>query len=273
MPLCRWDARDGRSRSLLTARRGIFSRPATNGAQAGPRTAALSGRSGSAAVPADTFDAIVSLHAVIHVPRAEHAAVFAEFERVLEPGGRLLTALGNERWEGNNEDWLETGTEMAWSFHGRKRNRELLAEAGFSVTDVETVDDELGGVSRLSGRERSPIPAHSVFAGGSTASASVSVTRMPFEARWRIWRRTKSSSVVPRVARMTSPRAQRGASSARRAVRPVDATHPVRRRRARVRRPAGRYPRRRRGRRPAWSVRRGGTRQAASPGWRVASRR
>ncbi|NHN62183.1 class I SAM-dependent methyltransferase [Haloarcula sp. JP-Z28] len=96
--------------------------------------------------PADTFDAIVSLHAVIHVPRAEHAAVFAEFERVLEPGGRLLTALGNEQWEGNNEDWLETGTEMAWSFHGRKRNRELLAEAGFSVTDVETVDDELGGV-------------------------------------------------------------------------------------------------------------------------------
>lgn len=96
--------------------------------------------------PADTFDAVVSLHAVIHVPRTEHAAVFAEFERVLEPGGRLLAALGDEQWEGNNEDWLETGTEMAWSFHGRERNRELLTEAGFSVTAVETVDDELGGV-------------------------------------------------------------------------------------------------------------------------------
>ncbi|MFC6975530.1 class I SAM-dependent methyltransferase [Halomicroarcula sp. GCM10025709] len=93
----------------------------------------------------DTFDALVSLHAVIHVPRAEHAAVFAEFERVLAPGGRLLAALGNEEWEGNNDDWLDTGTEMAWSFHGRERNRELLTDAGFTVTDVEVVDDELGG--------------------------------------------------------------------------------------------------------------------------------
>ncbi|RLN01471.1 class I SAM-dependent methyltransferase [Haloarcula sp. Atlit-7R] len=96
--------------------------------------------------PADTFDAVVSLHAVIHVPRAEHAAVFAEFERVLEPGGRLLAALGDEQWAGTNENWLGTDTEMAWSFYGRSRNRELLTEAGFSVTGVETVDDELGGV-------------------------------------------------------------------------------------------------------------------------------
>ncbi|MBX0293531.1 class I SAM-dependent methyltransferase [Haloarcula nitratireducens] len=95
--------------------------------------------------PDDAFDAVVSYHAVIHVPREEHAAVFAEFERVLRPGGRLLAAVGSEPWVGENDDWLDTGERMAWSFYGVDRNRELLAEAGFEVTDVEEVPDELGG--------------------------------------------------------------------------------------------------------------------------------
>ncbi|MBX0321786.1 methyltransferase domain-containing protein [Halomicroarcula sp. F13] len=91
------------------------------------------------------FDAVVSFHAVIHVPREEHAAVFAEFERVLQPGGHLLVAVGSEAWAGENDDWLDTDTRMVWSFYGRERNRELLADAGFEVTSVETVPDELGG--------------------------------------------------------------------------------------------------------------------------------
>lgn len=100
-----------------------------------------------AALPfaADTFDAVVSYHAVIHVPKEEHASVFAEFRRVLEPGGRLLAALGDDPWEGTNDDWLDTGESMAWSFHGRERNRDLLTEAGFEVDAVDPVEDELGG--------------------------------------------------------------------------------------------------------------------------------
>ncbi|GGN85635.1 class I SAM-dependent methyltransferase [Haloarcula pellucida] len=92
-----------------------------------------------------TFDAVVSYHAVIHVPREEHAAVFAEFERVLRPGGHLLVAVGAEAWAGENDDWLDTGERMAWSFHGADRNRELLTDAGFEITTVEEVPDELGG--------------------------------------------------------------------------------------------------------------------------------
>lgn len=94
---------------------------------------------------ADAFDGLVSYFAVIHVPREEHADVFAEFERVLRPGGELLVVVGSEAWEGHNPDWLDTGTGMAWSFYGADRNRELLRDAGFELAWDELVGDELGG--------------------------------------------------------------------------------------------------------------------------------
>lgn len=94
------------------------------------------------------FDGVVSSHAVIHVPRAEHRRVFEEFARVLRPQGRLLVVLGTSAWEGENENWLGSGTGMRWSISAPERDRELLAEAGFEVEAERTVDDELGGTFR-----------------------------------------------------------------------------------------------------------------------------
>lgn len=91
------------------------------------------------------FDAVTSLFAVIHVPREQHRDVLREFRRVLGPGGELLVTMGAEAWEGTNPDWLDSGTEMRWSFYGRERNLDLLAGAGFEVVAEELVDDELGG--------------------------------------------------------------------------------------------------------------------------------
>lgn len=96
----------------------------------------------------NAFEGLVSLFAVIHVPRERHAAVFEEFHRVLRPGGEALLVVGNEAWEGRNPDWLDTGTEMVWSFHGLETNRELLCDVGFTV-DVQPVEsDELGDAFR-----------------------------------------------------------------------------------------------------------------------------
>lgn len=91
------------------------------------------------------FDGLVSSHAIIHVPRDRHNEVFAEFERVLEEGCEALLVVGNGAWEGRNSDWLDTGSEMYWSFYGREKNLELLRTAGFAVRDWWVVDDEMGG--------------------------------------------------------------------------------------------------------------------------------
>ncbi|WP_290817472.1 class I SAM-dependent methyltransferase [Halovivax sp.] len=104
----------------------------------------------------DAFDAVCSLHAIIHVPRDRHEAVFREFRRVLSPGGLLLTTSGVGPWAGRNEDWLGAGAEMRWSFHGAERTRELLAAAGFAVEDERVIDDAVGGGEWLYVLARAP---------------------------------------------------------------------------------------------------------------------
>ncbi|ELZ22796.1 ubiquinone/menaquinone biosynthesis methyltransferase UbiE [Halosimplex carlsbadense 2-9-1] len=102
----------------------------------------------------DAVDAVTALHSVIHVPREHHERAFAEFARVLRPGGRLLLTTGVGEWEGENDDWLDSGAAMQWSFHGRERSIELLESVGFDVTEEAVRDDELGGGEWLFVRAR-----------------------------------------------------------------------------------------------------------------------
>jgi ubiquinone/menaquinone biosynthesis C-methylase UbiE len=93
----------------------------------------------------DAFDAVTSFYAIIHVPVEAHSTVLAEFARVCRPGGWLLFTAGGDGWSGANDDWLESGTRMEWSYPDTETTTATLTEVGFEVRTVHTVDDELGG--------------------------------------------------------------------------------------------------------------------------------
>jgi len=97
--------------------------------------------------PRATFDVVVSFYAIIHVPREEHAEVFAELRRVLRPGGTALLCLGwvEKAADHDPDSWL--GVPMYWSHFAADTNLALLAGVGLRVESSREVTDPMGHAS------------------------------------------------------------------------------------------------------------------------------
>ena len=92
-----------------------------------------------------TFGAITALYSIIHLPRAEHAALFSRIRELLEPGGRVFGVMGQSDWVASESDWLDSGVEMYWSHFDADTNLRLVGDAGFRVIRSQIVPDPIGG--------------------------------------------------------------------------------------------------------------------------------
>jgi SAM-dependent methyltransferase len=94
--------------------------------------------------PPAVFDAVVGFYSLIHLPRAEHAALLGRIASWLRPGGLLLATMGAGDAPGNVEpDWL--GAPMFWSHFDADTNRALVRQAGLDLLDDSVIaDDEHG---------------------------------------------------------------------------------------------------------------------------------
>ena len=109
-----------------------------------PAATVLQGEMTAIPLAADSVDAITAYHAIFHVPRSQHDQVYAEFARVLRPGGYLLATLGGGRYEQVRTNWLQTGKSMLFSTPGKRQTLKLLEDAGFETVWTRVVDDPLG---------------------------------------------------------------------------------------------------------------------------------
>ncbi|MGW0229993.1 class I SAM-dependent methyltransferase [Actinopolymorpha singaporensis] len=95
--------------------------------------------------PPGSFDAIVSLYALIHIPVDEQPALLARIASWLRPGGWFLATTGHTAWTGSEENWL--GAPMWWSHADAATYRAWLLRAGLTVTREEFVPEGDGGHS------------------------------------------------------------------------------------------------------------------------------
>ncbi|MFW9818736.1 MAG: class I SAM-dependent methyltransferase, partial [Candidatus Thorarchaeota archaeon] len=78
----------------------------------------------------NTFDGIVSVYTLFHVPKKNHLRIFKKFFEILKPGGILLINTGVSESEGESNFF---GVPMFWSNYSPKITLNLVVEAGFSI--------------------------------------------------------------------------------------------------------------------------------------------
>jgi SAM-dependent methyltransferase len=91
-----------------------------------------------------SFDGVVSLFMLGHVPRAEQELVLRKIASWLKPAGWLLVTMGTAGAEDEVEDdWL--GAPMFFASFDEETNRRLVAGAGFELVEARVVPFEEPG--------------------------------------------------------------------------------------------------------------------------------
>ncbi|WP_433013453.1 class I SAM-dependent methyltransferase [Kribbella sp. CA-294648] len=84
-------------------------------------------------LPDASLGGLLAYYSIIHIPWEQRAQVFAEFHRVLAPGGVLMLVfqIGDDR--GRRTEFLGTAVELDWYRQQPDEVADLLREAGFEM--------------------------------------------------------------------------------------------------------------------------------------------
>lgn len=80
-----------------------------------------------------TFDGLISLYAIFHIPKEEHEELIGSMSRLINRGGLILLTLGT--WDGYGEDDHWCGARMTWSSLEPDHYKRIISHAGFEILE------------------------------------------------------------------------------------------------------------------------------------------
>ncbi|MCW3820598.1 class I SAM-dependent methyltransferase [Micromonospora sp. DR5-3] len=96
-------------------------------------------------LPPASFDAVVCLYALIHMPLPDQPRLIEQIATWLRPGGWLLTTVGSNAWTGTEDNWLDGPATMWWSHADAPTYRSWLQQAGLTITSEDFVPEGTSG--------------------------------------------------------------------------------------------------------------------------------
>ncbi|MGW4772889.1 class I SAM-dependent methyltransferase [Nocardia sp. NPDC004278] len=92
-----------------------------------------------------SFDAVVCLYALIHMPLDEQSLLLTRIAEWLRPNGWFVTTTGHDSWTGIDPNWLGGDATMWWSQADAATYRSWLTQAGLTVVGEEFVPEGTSG--------------------------------------------------------------------------------------------------------------------------------
>jgi SAM-dependent methyltransferase len=89
----------------------------------------------------ESFDAVVTFYALIHIPVEEHLPLLAKVAAWLRPGGLFVATTGHTAWTGLEENWLGQGSAMWWSHADAATYRFWITDCGLRIEREEFVPE------------------------------------------------------------------------------------------------------------------------------------
>lgn len=97
------------------------------------------------AFPDRSFDAVVCLYALIHMPIDTQPHLIRRIANWLRPGGLFLATTGAQEWTGTEDDWLGGTTIMWWSHADADTYRTWITQAGLHIDSEHFIPEADGG--------------------------------------------------------------------------------------------------------------------------------
>ena len=92
-----------------------------------------------------SFDGVIALYSIIHLPLAEQPALVKAVYNWLRPDGYFLCIVGAQEWTGTDADWHQLGASMYWSHADARTYQSWFINTGFTILDNHFVAEGAGG--------------------------------------------------------------------------------------------------------------------------------